>query len=96
MAEGPNSPGHFQQQHQQAAVQDPVQAVVCLFDLSMLRYKERDLLLETFQQYRQVRPCCMPSFGRGRKCACGTCKILACVPLWPVDASCTHARLHLD
>jgi hypothetical protein len=38
-----------QQQQQQGS---PAEAVLDLFDLSMLKYKERDVLLETFQHYR--------------------------------------------
>lgn len=32
--------------------ENPAQAAVGLFDLSMLRYKDRDALLEVLQRYR--------------------------------------------
>jgi hypothetical protein len=41
-----------QQQQQQTQPQNPAEAVLRVFDLSVLKYKEKDALLETFQQYR--------------------------------------------
>jgi hypothetical protein len=35
--------------------QSPVQEFLQVFDFSLLKYKERDLLLETFQQYRWAK-----------------------------------------
>lgn len=41
-----------QQQQQQTQPQNPAEAVLRVFDLSVLKYKEKDALLETFQHYR--------------------------------------------
>jgi hypothetical protein len=51
--------GKDQQQQQQQ--QNPAQAMLGVFDLSMLKYKERDQLMETFQQYRCVCTVNMPT-----------------------------------
>jgi hypothetical protein len=46
--------GHSEKQQQQLQTQpqNPAEAVLRVFDLSMLKYKEKDALLETFQHYR--------------------------------------------
>jgi hypothetical protein len=68
--------------------QSPVQAFLQVFDFSLLKYKERDLLLETFQQYRWATP------QSQLMCTAACIFTVLCIPATAVHSVCLIASFY--